>query len=438
MTSDEASQADASYNLAQALLDLADALDFFEPPENSTSVAQSYRLEALHLLHNVLLRERRLLYDGVQEEARLASDWEPSNARSVTSDNVEPILVKEQHVPTVGSCIETTLLLVDAQTDFWAGRGSYPTLEERQSMDQLFQDARPLAKEPSLQALMLLSEIDGAVVLEQLRWEEQMDVKESTDALENLLSRLAYVPAVHNGDEPVKFEVDKANASADLQALIAMRKLRSGETGHSVDFQEVWSHLSHAITVLNRAIQLPISPLTMPLAKSSMLCDLSAYSLGRACLADLGFRPAQRSWDQLIANAEVYANRALAEGGWGWLCSVAVGTSSVGTAVSATPSQGGYVKEDLMEKALWTLYRSLLLARSSQTTSVASDTKLSTLLAKTAQMSVRGRRIDSTRMERYLRELEREQGPLSVPERDQWAFTAQHLTPQDSLPKSII
>jgi hypothetical protein len=181
-------------------------------------------------------------------------------------------------------------------------------------------------------------------------------------------------------------------------------------------------------------MQLPISPLTMPLAKSSMLCDLTIYSLSRACLADLGFEAAQRSRHQLIANAEVYANRALAEGGWGWLCSVAVSTSSVGAVVSTAPSQGGYVKEDLMEKALWTLCRSLLLATLSPATSDATETKLPTLLAKLTEMSAaRGRRIDPARLERYLRDLEREQGPLSATEADQWTLVSRHLALQQSM-----
>lgn len=409
---------DASFNLAQALLDLAEMTEMFSGDDGAQMTSMTLRLEAVQLLDSVLRFERESLRSAADTQNHEPSD-NVAQTRDIP-DGEDTDLVTEHHAPTKRSCLEAALLLADAQTDIWSDQSMAPPAIQVKALADLFGEAKSLTADTTEQTEVLLAEIDGELVLEALEWQVNPKVQQSVQKLSGLLETLESSTSHILSTLSTKTQVDVGLSRADIHGLLAARLM-----GSQIDHNNVasaWTHLSLAIGLLNPTLQLPISAIDMPLAKSSILLDLSSLSLRRAALSETGYETALKSRPQLLANAEVYANKSLAAGGWGWLCSETVDVGIVGATSVTIPLAAGYIKEDLMERALATLIRSLLIRlHCDESVTKATQSKLTIISAKIAQMkAARGRALDPTRLAKYLEEIQRDQGQMWKDEPELW------------------
>lgn len=382
--------------------------------------AAQARVEAVQLLRACLTYEESSLRSAAVETAP-EIDLSPNDGDDGMDADTDDSAM-EQHVPTVGSCLDTALLLVDACTDVWAGASAWPEVQEQQVVREILGRAGNLDLDAQQCVSLQLAEMEVDVLLDQLAYERDGDAEASGVRLQALLARPLDLPAQDQSDDAIRIRVDIHTAQADLHAALATRITQSGRAGPEY-FAQMWTHLSQGISLLNKAIEMPIPPLAMPLAKSSLLNDVSQLSLRRAAMAALGHAPAQKAEAQLLVNAEVYANRALAEGGWGYLCTQAVRTGALGSTAVAVPGFAGYIKEELMEKTILTLCRALGAQGASAAVPdrTAAEGRLRDLLHKTKEMSKsRARRLDQMRVEKSVEELQREEGPLAAWETAFW------------------
>ena len=351
MTEDLILSLDAGYNLAQALLELAEVLDDLHTDRDVE--IRNLRLEAAGILGQVVDGQEGYLRRQKQEDEEtmksdsaigdigIASEPGPEDKTDQSmeidtqdSDNGNEASgsAYETHLPTASSYIDTCLLLLDTHLTLWttADPPCIPSAEAQTVIRSILDRAAALTP-PGRQAEIDFGEIKVLLALDEIVWSihkaevtasgstySQASLEKATVALESLLSNVDVKPP---DETTVKAEL--IIALADVHRTISHRllycsssRLTLGQT--SPEGQSAWYHLGEAITQLTKALELPTSADTPRTFKASVLLALSQVSLARARLADIN-DTAKRNAGQLFQNSSNYAVRAAEATGWGWV-----------------------------------------------------------------------------------------------------------------------
>lgn len=426
-------QIDAGFNLAVGLAQLADWQE--EGLENvGAEEVRSLRERAVGLLMDVAGAQEAYLAENEGEKGDEGDDGVAGNVDESEDDNDETTTY-EEHVPTPSALVETLFEIIDITTLIWA---TLPTLDSLpphmapQAIDELLQRSMQIAtasNDVSLAGSVHVKRLDVALTLAK------------TTGIELPLSDVRNVWQTATAKEsPIDDETRLACADAlvTASAYLAYRAL---------DAQSAWQHLGFATQVATTSLSLP-PPLTVsPLASASTLLDLTTLSLRRALvsLRFPDFASSKANGKQLLANAQVYANRGLKDLGWTTLMSepvnaVAGGASrtlSIGVPSSAAatslPPVTGWDKESLSRTIVLTLlrtfyYQSTLLSDAEFVTTA--QKKAETLLARLQALrrtESQERWIGRRDIQRYVEMLEDEEGVLPQAEAQFWGDFVERL-----------
>ena len=353
LTQDLILSLDAGYNLAQALLELAEVLGDLHTDRDAE--IRNLLFEATEILGQVMdgqegyLQRQKLddiqaldpgdeLADAVEtsgippvsEEAD--QSMEVDTETSDTGGSGSSSAAYETHLPTASTYIDTCLLLLDTHLSLWttADPPSIPSAEA-QTVIRSILDRATASAPPGRQAEIDFGEIKVLLALDETVWSlhkseasisgstsSQASLEKATVALESLLSNVI----IKLPDEPtVKAELVIRLAAVHQtisNRLVYCSSLQPHLGQTSPAGQKAWYHTGEAITHLTTALEMTTSANTPRTAKPSVLLGLSNVSLTRLRLATIN-DTARRNARQLLDNALNYAIKAAEAIGWGWV-----------------------------------------------------------------------------------------------------------------------
>jgi hypothetical protein len=324
--------------------------------------------------------------------------------------------------------VETLFEIIDITTSVWA---TLPTF------DGLPSHMLPQAMEELLQRSMQLATSANDVSLAGMVHVKRLDVALTLARSQGTELALDDVRAVWQTATTKETLIDDETRIACADILVAASTYLAYR---STDAQSAWQHLGFATQVATTSLSLP-PPLTVsPLASASTLLDLTTLSLRRALVALRfpDFATSKANAKQLLANAQVYANRALKDLGWTTVMSEPVGavaggasrTLSIGVpsnvAAASLPPVTGWDKESLARTTVFTLLRtffhqSTLLADPEVV--ATAQKKAETLLARLVALrrtESQERWITRRDVQRYVEMLDEEEGAMGQVEQEFW------------------
>lgn len=415
-------QIDAGFNLAVGLAQLADWLE--EGLEDAgAGEVQSLRERAVGLLMDVARAQEAYLAENSEE----AGEEGDEGVAGTADDSDEETTTFEEHVPTPSALVETLFEIIDIATSIWATLPTLdglPPLMTPQAIDELLQQSMQLAtsaNDVSLAGMVHVKRLDVALTLAR-----------STGIEPGLDDVRALWQTATAKESPIDDETRIACADVFVAAstLFAYR---------STNAPSAWQHLAFATQVATTSLGLP-PPLTVsPLASASTLLDLTTLSLRRALvsLRFPDFATSKANGKQLLANAQVYANRALKDLGWTMVMSEPVGavaggasrTLSIGVptnTAASLPPVTGWDKESLGRTTVLTLlrtfyYQSTLLSDAEAV--ATAQKKAETLLARMQALrrtESQERWISRRDVQRYVEMLDDEEGAMQQAEAQFW------------------
>lgn len=420
---------DAGFNLAVGLAQLADWMEEGLEEGGDAEVRRT-RERAVGLLMEVAQAQEAFLTANAEDGEDLGDvDAEPG----ADEDSDDGATTFEEHVPTPSALVETLFGIIDVTTSIWASLptiDSLPPLMAPQAIDQLLQRTMHLAEstgDVSLAGMTHVKRLEVALVL--VKSSETTDIPPLVDQ----------VRAVWQAATVKESTLDDETRIACAEVLVNASTYLSYRAS---DAQQAWQHLSFATQVATTSLGLPPLLTVSPLANASTLLDLATLSIRRALVSQRfpDFPTAKANAKQLLANAQVYANRALKDLGWTALMSESVGavaggarTLSIGIGNGAPstslPPVTGWDRETLARTTVLTLLRALY-----QTTLVGSDAG-STDKAETLLARLRGLRrtegqerwLTGRDVQRFGETLEDDEGQIHAGEAQFWRDFMQKL-----------
>jgi hypothetical protein len=437
-------QLDAGYNLAQALLELAEVIEDLH--SERVDQIRSIRNEAREMLEQVMLGQEEYIAANAEdlemdqasemlgqaeaagpgEEVPVEGEGMDVDAPAATDgEGDQETSTYETHVPTPGSLVDTALLLVDTHLTLWKSlQPSSPPNEAQQIAVRSILDRAGKIVPPGRQAEVDLAEIKVLLAMDEVVWEAyKADAKAGTgvekslegavSALTTLLESLDVQPP-----EQPTLRAEILTTLAETHSTTAYRLLFLAPQlppGPSPLAQAAWFNLSQAVTHWGKALDLPSSADTPKTFKPSVLLELSKASLSRAKLKDVN-ETAKKNAAQLIDNSLTYAIRAAESLAWGSFVKPGIGAP-------AAPYQGGWDMEWLARTVLLQLIRIGFVAQNDMP--VTEQTK------KQLEVSGRGlikrleglggdRRISAGDFQRWVEEIIDEEEGISDAEREFW------------------
>ncbi|ORX33940.1 hypothetical protein BD324DRAFT_637754 [Kockovaella imperatae] len=441
---------DAAYNLAQAILELAEVLEDLHSDKDEE--VRSLRLEAVSILSQVLqgqesFLQRRTPETDAQPEDDISQD-PPADEMELDGDeaSLEQAASYETYLPTPSTYIDTCLLSLETHLTLWTTLNP-PAIAsaEDQTVVRTILDQAATMTPKSKQAEVDFGEIKVLLALDDIVWrmhrseaqlgtvtESQPSLEKATVALTSLLTSLDLNPP-----EEATLHADILTTLAEVEQTIAHRLMfLSGQApaGPSQLGQSAWFHLGEAITHLTKALELPTSASTPKTFKSSVLHDLSQASLSRARLARIN-DTAKRNSAQLIENALAYGTKAAESISWGWLNPTRLASSSqIGRKESVElPWPCGWDAEwlarSIVLQALWTMHVTL----NDEALEIAPEAKqryegcMKGIVERLKSLEG-DRRLSTTDVARWVDELEEAEGTLPLREREWWNNVATSIS----------
>ncbi|OWT36594.1 hypothetical protein C362_05711 [Cryptococcus neoformans Bt1] len=450
---------DVAFNLAQTFITLADIMD------DLRTVDDAEKDEAVLKLRNDAKVTLAEVMDG--QEAYLKTIAAQGNADAEEGEEVMEQIeggagnqsmevdagdkeedeeggntsTWETHLPTPSTYIDTVLALIDLHLLLWESTSTpHPPTEEEQIAVRIILDRAASIAPAGRQAELDLAEIKVLLTMDRIIWDMYKGeakagsgIEKSLDgaiaAIGTVLTSLDAVPAE---DSTVRPEI--LTTLADTHVTIANRLIFLNtqlSPGPSPLSQSAWAHLTHATTHLISAVDSPTDANTPREFKPSVFLSLSKISLARAKLASVD-DTAQRNVVQLFDNATTYANRAGETLGWKLLRVGPVAPSAGGTLSIGGGSIGG---EGLPYPSGWDselLGRNIALQQvrvclyATRTELLPAESKgqyqrgLNKVLEKLGKIEVGERKITEKDVERFLGEVEDEEGCFDEIEKGWW------------------
>ena len=457
---------DVGYNLAEALVSLADLLEDIQARDEAG--VRALREEATIVLGRVLDGQEDYL-TAMQEEQEQGDQQDiavdptdasaaPTAAADETVEAVEggaehdqPATTTEEEgmevdegseeqegpyetfLPTASTLVDTLLSLISLQLTLWSSvtPSQTPSEEAQVALRQMIDRVAPLVP-ASRQAEIDLAEIRILLTVDGLVWDmyhaEARPGAGAEKSLEGAVMALTSLFVSLDVQPP-----EDATVRADVLVTLAethlaiVRRVTSVATqlpeGPSPVGQQGWWHTGTAVDTLQTALDLPRSAATPRGFQSSVLLQMSVASIERARLARIN-ETAKRNAKQLVDNALTYSARAADALGWKGFISA---TPSIPAGVEV-PYPSGWDNESLAQTILLTHLGALLLAVNGdlllegdrQPYEKRIDGVLGQLRRVGESEENAGRRIRLAEVERYIRDLEEEE-PIGEDEKGWWA-----------------
>ncbi|OCF32545.1 hypothetical protein I316_05725 [Kwoniella heveanensis BCC8398] len=462
---------DVGFNLSQSCSALADVLEDLDS-EASREEVRKLREEARDVLQDVMDGQEAYLnatgeendeaeaeevveeVEGGAEADSMQVDPDPLNGEDDEEEgdaagDGDKSATFETHLPTPSTFIDTVLSLLDLHLSLWESTSTprTPTEEEQTAVRAILDRAAPLAP-PGRQAELDLAEIKVLLTMDSIVWDLfKLEAKVGMGlerSLEGAIAALGAVLASLDVTPPEEQTVrpDILTTLADTHMATARRMMFLNAqlpAGPSPLAQQAWFHLSQAITHLSAALDLPTSALTPREFKPSVLLSLSKASLARARLAPI-HETAQRNVVQLLDNATTYAARAGEGLGWKFMrIDGTAPTASTGLSLSigggaginsggdGLPWPAGWEAEALGRIIAFQQIRVCLFASKTDLLSEEARARYTTGLGivigklKGLGASNGDRKIGSKDLERFLGEIEDDEGGVLEVEKAWWA-----------------
>lgn len=401
------------------------------------------REKALALLYDVAQVQEKYL----EENAEQGDEGETERAGSVdpptVDDEEDSPATYEEHVPTPLALVETFFEIIDTTTSIWASLpptsalDELPTTYSLRAIDQILERCVTLAQQAgdaSLDGMVIVKRLEAALIACQ--YEPALQLLPLDDRVKDVWQRAI----VKDSAIDAETRVACAEVLMDMESYLARR---------TQDPAQIWQHLSAATQIATTSLGIPPPITTSPLSGASTLLNLSTFSLRRALVSveHSSFAASMTHRKQLLANAEVYANRGLKELGWTGLTSEAVGvgagskTLSIGVPKAsansgsvALPPVTGWDRESLARNTVLSLlrslyYQSVLLTQDTNTVATAQQKadKLLSQLRALRRTESQDRWLGVADVSRYADNLDEEEGVVRAEEKAFWEQFVQKL-----------
>ncbi|WVF69738.1 hypothetical protein IAT40_004517 [Kwoniella sp. CBS 6097] len=458
---------EVGYNLSQSCSGLADVLEDLDP-EASGEEVRKLREEARDVLQDVMEGQEAYLNatreendeaetEEVVEEVEGGAEGEsmevdPDASSGEDGEDVggegDKSATFETHLPTPSTFIDTVLSLLELHLSLWESTATprTPTEEEQTAVRAILDRAAPLAP-PGRQAELDLAEIKVLLTMDSIVWDlfkleakVGMGLERSLEgAIAALGAVLASLDITPPEEQTVRPEI--LTTLADTHMVTARRMMLLNPqlpAGPSPLAQQAWFHLSQATTHLSAALDLPTSAMTPKEFKPSVLLSLSKASLSRARLSPI-HETAQRNVVQLLDNATTYAARAGEGLGWRFIridgsasvasggLSLSIGGGGMGAGADGLPWPAGWETEALGRSIAFQQIRVCLFASKTDLLSEENRARYKIGLDKVVgKLKALGgsngeRKIGVKDLERFLGEIEDDEGGVLEIEKSWWA-----------------
>lgn len=408
------------------------------------------RERALALLYDVAHVQKTYLAEHAVEQGDEGEMERAGSAAEVSAhddedddDDEETPATYEEHVPTPLALVETFFEMIDTTTSIWAslspssGLNDLPTRYTPGAIDQMLDRCTTLAQQAgdiSLDGMVVMKRLETALVASD--YQQDLQLSPLVDRVKGVWqTAIAKDSAIDD-----ETRIACAEVLMDVESYLARR---------TRDPTQIWQHLSAATQIATTSLGIP-PPITIsPLSGASTLLNLSTFSLRRALVSidHPTFSASMTHRKQLLANAEVYANRGLKELAWTGLASEAVGvgagskTLSIGvpsagsnTGSLTLPPASGWDRESLARNTVLSLlrslyYQSILLTHDPAAVATA-QRKADKLLAQLQALrrtEAQDRWLGAADVSRFVDVLEEEENAVRVEEQAFWQQFVQKL-----------
>ncbi|CED83545.1 Tetratricopeptide-like helical [Phaffia rhodozyma] len=398
---------DATFNLAVALLSLADLVEDLQEADEQDAEVESLRREAAGWLTSVAEKQEGLLEEMERQNASVGEQEsildigeEPEedidkHDHSPDQDEVQAEngsgRAWEETVTTPSLVLDTYILLLSTLSllskDFSASRPSPSALPEIPPIFQKFRVLDSLCARSGAPRTLDILVAEASAKLSVIRsafedgrpgWMEEcrMVIATLKSSWESIKDIDAPGSSTHNTpriDQETRISVvctlgDAYALLAQLQRLSALQILLQTQTAPMIEqVQEIWTTLSLSTQCSSTALSIltpsqQAFPSTMPNRgeSSSVLLALASLSLQRAVLADEPWRNASaiKNKAQLITNSITYSRRAAESSGTGWQTALAPWPSVMGWQSRPSWVDGGWEAEQTAREAILSNIRS--------------------------------------------------------------------------------
>ncbi|WRT64710.1 uncharacterized protein IL334_001644 [Kwoniella shivajii] len=450
---------DVAFNLSQSCSSLSDILEDLDSGNNVDEV-RTLREEARDILQEVMDGQEEYLKataedndaaeleevvdemeSGAEEESMEVDESKLNSTEDDDGDEKEETF--ETHLPTPSTFIDTVLSLIDLHLTLWDStpEPETPSEEEQLKVRSILDRANQISP-PGRQAELDLSEVKVLLSMDNIIWEiyksQARPNMGSENTLEGAIAALSAILGSLDVTPPEELTVrpEILTILADTHTVVGNRMMFLNvhlPVGPSPLAQQAWYHFSQATTHLGTALDLPTSASTPKEFKPSVLSSLSKASLSRARLAPV-HDTAKRNVVQLLDNASTYAARAGEGLGWKFLrlegsappASTGLSLSIGGIGGSDTPWQAGWDTELLARNIVLQQMRTCLYASKLDLLPEESRERYRSGIEKSLKKlkSLIGERaLESKDVERFLAEIEDDEGRLEDRERGWWSDT---------------
>ncbi|KAL1411669.1 hypothetical protein Q8F55_002634 [Vanrija albida] len=462
-------KSDAAFNLSQALLSLAELTEEYEGPAAAGGVKELRDL-AMTLLQTVFMTQSQYLEfakehpgevpDGTGEEGEAPpadaegdaemKEGEDEDEDATPSGSPPAEGVTAVTYPTPSAFVDTVMTFVDTQSTLWEAAEPVvmPTENAQEASKGVLGYAESLAP-PGRQAELTLAEMKLLLTLDSINWElTRKDAKPGSGqekglegAARALTALLANLDASPPDDPSVRADILSTLADTEMEAATRLIiQAKAGPAGPSPQAQSAWAHLTSATATFGKALDLP-SLGTQAEFRPHILMQLVRTSLNRARLAPIN-DTAQRNQGQLLDNCAAYAHKAAQALGWqypplpkreGWKTPVPA------PGKLEPPFPAGWDAELLARTLALLQLRVCYFVHSGQVLDGVEGAKekygdeTAKPLVETLQSVPPGpRRIGPRDIERFVGDVEDEEGPLSEGESQWWAEIAAKFVADDA------
>ncbi|KAJ9093553.1 hypothetical protein QFC21_006394 [Naganishia friedmannii] len=403
------------------------------------------RERALALLYDVAMVQETYLAENAEQGDE--GDMERAGSADLPTvdddDDEESPATYEEHVPTPLALVETFFEIIDTTTSIWA------SLPPASTLDTLPTTYTPMAIDQILERCVTLAQQAGDVSLDGMLVVKRLEVGLVACQYQQAIQLTALVEQAKGVWQNAIVKDSAIDAETRIACAEVLMDVESYLSRRSQDPAQIWQHLSAATQIATASLGKPPPITTSPLSGASTLLNLSTFSLRRALVSieHPTFSASTTHRKQLLANAEVYANRGLKELGWTGFTSETVGvgagsktlsiggpsTSSNGGSV-ALPPASGWDRESLARNTVFCLlrslyYQSILLPEdpSAVATAQRKADKLLSQLQALRRTEAQNRWLGMADVSRFVDVLEEEEGAVRDGEKAFWAQFVQKL-----------
>lgn len=440
LTEDSLLILDASYNLAESLISLADQREDESSTADAKAEVREYRQQAVEVLTSVWVGQKEYLEKLAAEEVDEEMDVETAGeveaptasmaAETSGSASDEQEASYELYLPTASSLVDTALLLLSTHLTLWST--TEPTQlpsDEAQAIVRALLDETVKHCPPDRQIELDLQEIKVLLTVDEVVYDSVKDTPaaqvEGSGTERSLLGSVQAFAAVGAGLEvgteagtsaanETEIKADLFTSISEAYIAISQRLLRQSTSPEYLS--QSWTYLSTAIHNLQAAQALRMPALTRREFEASTCILLSQTELDRARLnrKGAGFEPAKSNWTTLLTNAEAYCSKALESLGGTW--------KSILTEQVEVPALAGWDQELLARTAILQLLRvcHYAIIGAEPADQAQHKAKAEIVVENTGKLASASRALTRRDVERFVEDLVDDEGMLDQEEMAFW------------------